>query len=146
MQWNFLFCFSFLISVTKDLFFLGGEVTGIFLCCFNITLFVSQFLCLKNIICVYITYQWLARFVNQLDLQPKPRQVKPKTGCKSAIALPILLSFFLHLLLYNYNWTTLNVISQSILNRFGPNFGFYISWLILTKYMILQISTNLTHL
>ena len=29
------------------------------------------------------------------------------------------------------------LISQSILNQFGSNFGFYISWRILTNYMIL---------
>ena len=35
------------------------------------------------------------------------------------------------------------LISQSILNRFWSNFGFYISWPILTKYMIpLRISTT----
>ena len=35
------------------------------------------------------------------------------------------------------------LISQSILNRFGSNFGFYISWPILAKYMIpLRISTT----
>ena len=37
------------------------------------------------------------------------------------------------------------LISQSILNRFGSNFGFYILGPILTKYMISQqISTNPT--
>ena len=35
------------------------------------------------------------------------------------------------------------LISQKILNRFGSNFAFYISWLIITKYMIpLWISTT----
>ena len=34
-------------------------------------------------------------------------------------------------------------ISQTVLNRFGSTFGFYISWPILTKYMIPhQISTT----
>ena len=77
----------------------------------------------------------------QLDCNPS--QVQAKSN------LRLVASLLLHSqLFFSSSSSTLigpiqMLISQSILNRFGSNFGFYISWPILAKYMIpLQISTT----
>ena len=63
-------------------------------------------------------------------LQPKPSQVKPKTGCKSATALPIVVG---HILLHVciYNWTNSNAY---ISVNFQP---------IWVKLWIIHLMTNL---
>ena len=63
-------------------------------------------------------------------LQPKPSQVKHKTGCKSATALPIVVG---HILLHVciYNWTNSNAY---ISVNFQP---------IWVKLWIIHLMTNL---
>jgi len=78
-------------------------------------------------------------------LQPKPSQVKPKTGCKSATALPIhlLSSFFFFFFLYIYNWTNSNAYIS--VNSQPMSVKFWILHLMTNPNKVYDTTPNLNH-